>query len=141
MNLNNLLFQPFFLDENLHVQLELLPLHYGFIFYSIYSYSFGQPSPLHFLIKKKHSIPITSAAVSRSVHFSAPQCNLTMNHLFWMKICTLSLNYQVYVVLSICFLYLQVDPTRLVLYLWLTSGVLVRFKIISKYSVHTSKPS
>ncbi len=68
---------------------------------------------------KKHSIPITSAGVSRSVHFSAPQCNLTMNHLFWMKISRLSLNYKVYVVLSIFVLYLQIDPTRLVLYLWL----------------------
>ncbi len=68
---------------------------------------------------KKHSIPITSAAVSRSVHFSAPQCNSTINHLFWMKISALSLNHWVYVMLSICLSYLQVDPTRLVLYLWL----------------------
>jgi hypothetical protein len=93
MNLNNLLFQPFLLDENLHVQLELLRLHYGVVFYPIYSYLFGQPSPLHILILKKHSTPITSAAVLRLVHFSAPQRNLTINHLFWMKISTLSLNY------------------------------------------------
>jgi hypothetical protein len=71
-----------------HVQLELLRLCYGVVVYSIYSYSFGQPFPLHFLIWKKHSISITSAGVSRSVHFSAPQCNLTMNHLFWMTIST-----------------------------------------------------
>ncbi len=44
-------------------------------FYSIYSHLFGQPFPLHFLIWKKHSIPISSAGVSRLVHFSAPQCN------------------------------------------------------------------
>ncbi len=67
---------------------------------------------------KKRSIPITSAEVSRLVHFSALQCNLTINHLFWMKISTLTLNYRVNIVSSICLLYLQVDPTRLVLYLW-----------------------
>jgi hypothetical protein len=44
--------------------------------------------PPTLLIWKKHSIPITSAGVSRLVHFSAPQCNLTMNHLFWMTIST-----------------------------------------------------
>jgi hypothetical protein len=50
MNLNNLLFQTFLLDEKLHVQLELLRLRYGVVFYSNYSYLFGQPFPLHFLI-------------------------------------------------------------------------------------------
>ncbi len=40
------------------------------------------------LFNLKKTFPITSAGVLRSVHFSAPQCNLTMNHLFWMTIST-----------------------------------------------------
>ncbi len=73
--------------------------NYGVVIESMYSYSSGQPSPLHSGFWKKPSIAITSAAIARLVHISAQRWTSTIccfNHFFWMITCTFSWNYCVY---------------------------------------------
>ncbi len=72
---------------------------YGVVIKSMYSYSSGQPSPLHSGFWQNPSIAITFAAIARLVHISAQQWISTIycfKHFFWMKTCTFSWNYCVY---------------------------------------------
>ncbi len=79
---------------------RVLRLHNnGVVIKSMYSYSSGQPSPLHSRFWKNPSIAITFAAIARLVHISAQQWISTIccfKHFFWMKTCTFSWNYCIY---------------------------------------------
>jgi hypothetical protein len=57
-------FKHFFLDDNLHIQLESSRLRYGVVSIQSTPIRLGNHSPQYFLIWKTHSIPISSAGVS-----------------------------------------------------------------------------
>jgi hypothetical protein len=85
----------------------------GVVIESMYSYSSGQPSPLHSEFWKNPSIAITFAAIARLVHISAQQWISTIccfKHFFWMKTCTFSWNYRVYATVLFS---IQSTPIRL----------------------------
>ncbi len=87
--------------------------NYGVVIESMYSYSSGQPSPLHSGFWKNPSIAITFAAIARLVHISAQQWISTIccfNHFFWMKTCTFSWNYCIYATVLFS---IQSTPIRL----------------------------
>ncbi len=87
----------------------------GVVIKSMYSYSSGQPSPLHSGFWKKPSNAITFAAIARLVHISAQHWISTIccfNHFFWMKTCTFSWN--IASMLWCCFLF------NLLLFVWAT---------------------
>jgi hypothetical protein len=89
--------------------------NYGVVIKSMYSYSSGQPSPLHSGFWKNPSIAIaiTFAAIPRLLHISAQQWISTIccfNPFFWMKTCTFSWNYRVYTTVLFS---IQSTPIRL----------------------------